>query len=89
MSAYPIRYRLDGPGPAAFLVECDGEYRIYARGELGGTIPQPQLRGMLATQGCRWVAATGEVTLKDADAGASLSRGLVGAAAGADLMAPV
>ena len=64
MPACTIRYRLDGPGPAAYLVDCDGQYHVYARGALGGAIPQPQLLGLLASRGCRWVPASGEILLK-------------------------
>jgi len=60
-TACAIRYRLDGPGPAAFLVDCDGELRVYARGNLGGVMPRGQLLAHLAARGCRWVPASGSV----------------------------
>lgn len=61
-----IRFRLDGPGPAAFLVDCGGELRVYARGGLGGVMPRGRLLALLAERGCRWVPASGSV-LVDAD----------------------
>lgn len=64
MAACAIRYRLDGPGPAAFLVECDGRLRLYTRGVLGGVMPKSRLLAVLAERGCRWVPATGEVVLE-------------------------
>jgi hypothetical protein len=63
MTACAIRYRLDGPGPAAFLVDCEGELRVYARGVLGGTMPRNRLLALLAERGCRWVPAAGSVEL--------------------------
>lgn len=63
MPACAIRYRLDGPGPAAFLVDCDGEFHVYARGSLGGAMPTGRLLALLAERGCRWVPAAGEVVL--------------------------
>jgi hypothetical protein len=63
MTACAIRYRLDGPGPAAFLVDCDGELRVYARGALGGVMPTSRLLALLAERGCRWVPASGAVEL--------------------------
>jgi len=65
MPACAIRYRLDGPGPATYLIDCDGEYRLYARGSLGAAITRPQLLGELASRGCRWVPASGEVSPAD------------------------
>jgi hypothetical protein len=61
MTACAIRYRLDGPGPAAFLVDCEGELRVYARGVLGGSMPRNRLLALLAERGCRWVPAGGSV----------------------------
>ena len=63
MPACAIRYRLDGPGPAAFLVDCDGELRVYARGALGGIMPTSRLLALLAERGCRWVPASGAIEL--------------------------
>ena len=63
MTACAIRYRLDGPGPAAFLVECEGELRVYARGTLGGAMPQSRVAAFLAERGCRWIPAGGEILL--------------------------
>ena len=61
MTACAIRYRLAGPGPAALLVDCGGQLRIYTRGVLGGTMPRSRLLAILAERGCRWVTADGEV----------------------------
>lgn len=66
LTACTIRFRLDGPGPAAFLVDCAGELRVYARGGLGGLMPRGRLLALLAERGCRWVPASGSV-LVDAD----------------------
>ena len=63
MTACAIRYRLDGPGPAAFLVDCEGQLRVYARGVLGGIMPTSRLLALLAERGCRWVPAAGAVEL--------------------------
>lgn len=61
MPACAIRYRLEGPGPAALLVDCGGQLRIYTQGVLGGTMPRSRLLAILAERGCRWVRAAGEV----------------------------
>lgn len=61
MPACAIRYRLEGPGPAALLVDCDGQLRIYTQGVLGGTMPRGRLLAILAERGCRWIPATGQV----------------------------
>jgi len=61
MTACAIRYRLDGPGPAALLVDCEGQLRIYTQGVLGGTMPRARLLAILAERGCRWIPASGEV----------------------------
>lgn len=63
LTACAIRYRLDGPGPAAFLVDCGGEMRVYARGGLGGVMPRGRLLALLAERGCRWVPASGIVPI--------------------------
>jgi len=61
MPACAIRYRLEGPGPAALLVDCGGQLHIYTQGVLGGTMPRSRLLAILAERGCRWVSAGGEV----------------------------
>ncbi len=61
MPACAIRYRLEGPGPAALLVDCGGQLRIYTQGVLGGTMPRTRLLAILAERGCRWERAAGEV----------------------------
>jgi hypothetical protein len=63
VSICAIRYRLDGPGPAAFIVECDGRYHLYTRGSLGAALPDYSLTAMLAARGYRWVPATGDLIL--------------------------
>jgi hypothetical protein len=73
MTACAIRYRLDGPGPATFLVDCDGELRVYARGVLGGVMPASRVLATLADRGCRWVPASGQVLLDRDDAGGEAS----------------
>ena len=65
MTACAIRYRLDGPGPAAFLVECDGELRVYARGALGAALPSERLLALLADRGSRWLPDSGSVEIPD------------------------
>jgi len=63
MTACAIRFRLDGPGPAAFLVECEGQLRVYTRGTLGGAMPMNRVAALLADRGCRWLPAGGELEL--------------------------
>ena len=65
MTACAIRYRLDGPGPATYLVDCEGQLRVYARGTLGGVMPASRLLAVLADRGCRWVPASGSVELAE------------------------
>lgn len=65
MTACVIRYRLDGPGPAAFLVDCNGNLRVYARGVLGGVMPPSRLMALLAERGCRWVPDSDRVDLDE------------------------
>ena len=64
MSTCAIRYRLDGPGPAAFIVECDGHHYLYTRGSLGAALPDQSLTAMLAASGYRWVPASGVLILE-------------------------
>ena len=64
MSHCAIRYRLDGPGPAAFIVECDGRYHMYTRGSLGAALPDHSLTAMLGARGYRWVPASGDLILE-------------------------
>lgn len=61
MTACAIHFRLDGSGPAALLVDCEGQLRIYTQGVLGGTMPRSRLLAILAERGCRWIPANGEV----------------------------
>ncbi len=64
MSTCAIRYRLDGPGPAAFIVECDGRHYLYTRGSLGAALPDHSVMAMLGARGYRWVPATGDLILE-------------------------
>ena len=64
MSTCAIRYRLDGPGPAAFIVECDGRYHLYTRGALGAALPDYSLTAMLGARGYRWVPASGDLIME-------------------------
>jgi hypothetical protein len=63
VSTCAIRYRLDGPGPAAFIVECDGRHHLYTRGALGAALPDYSLTAMLGARGYRWVPASGDLIL--------------------------
>jgi hypothetical protein len=64
VSTCAIRYRLDGPGPAAFIVECDGRYHVYTRGALGAALPDYSLTAMLGARGYRWVPASGDLIME-------------------------
>ncbi len=64
MTACAIRYRLDSSGPATFLVDCDGQLRIFTRGSLGGVVPRSLLLALLADSGCRWVPGQGTVEVE-------------------------
>jgi hypothetical protein len=64
VSTCAIRYRLDGPGPAAFIVECDGRYHLYTRGALGAALPDYSLTAMLGARGYRWVPASGDLIME-------------------------
>jgi len=66
MTSCAIRYRLDGPGPGAMLVDCGHGLRLVAREGLEGTMPQARLLAMLAERGLRWVPASGEVVVDEA-----------------------
>jgi hypothetical protein len=78
-----IRYRLDGPGPAAFIVECDGRNYLYTRGSLGAALPDQSLTAMLAASGYRWVPATGALILEQRRSGSRSETPLPLALAGA------
>lgn len=65
MVSYPIRYRFNGPGPAALLVECENELRMFCRGRLCAPLTEREVAVLLGGRGGRWVAATGEVTVDD------------------------
>ncbi len=67
MADCTIRYRLDGSGPVAYVVECAGRFHIYARGALGSAVSSDQLQALLAVRGGRWVPATGDISLERAN----------------------
>src|SRR5918999_1836983 len=64
VSTCALRCGLDGPGPAAFIVECDGRHYLYTRGSLGAALPEQSLTAMLAVSGYRWVPASGELVFE-------------------------
>jgi hypothetical protein len=63
MSTCSIRYRLNAPGPSAFIVECNGGMRMYTRGTLGGRMPDGYALALTASRASRWVPASGELIL--------------------------
>ncbi len=63
MSTCAIRYRLNAPGPSAFIVECNGGMRMYTRGTLGARMPDGYAVTLTAARASRWVPATGELIL--------------------------
>lgn len=65
MPACAIRYRLDGPGPATYLVECDGMFHLFTRGALGAALPAYRLPLLLDSRAQHWVPATGDLRLED------------------------
>ncbi|MDP9472899.1 MAG: hypothetical protein M3Q71_19935 [Chloroflexota bacterium] len=65
MPACAIRYRLDGPGPATYLVECEGMYHLFTRGGLGAALPAHRLPLLLDSRAQHWVPATGDISLGD------------------------
>ena len=67
MTACAIRYRLDGPGPATYLVDCDGQLRVYARGVLGVVMPASRLLAVLDDRGFLWVPVSGTGDFEELD----------------------
>ena len=65
MAAYTIRYRFNGPGPAALLVEFEDALRMYCRGRLSAPLTERNVAVLLGGRGARWVAVTGELTVED------------------------
>ena len=63
MSTCAIRYRLNAPGPSAFIVECNDGMRMYTRGMLGARMPDGYALALTGTRASRWVAASGELIL--------------------------
>lgn len=63
MSTCAIRYRLNAPGPSAFIVDCSGGMRMYTRGTLGAKMPDGYVNELLGARASRWVPASGELIL--------------------------
>ena len=63
MSTCAIRYRLNAPGPSAFIVECNGGMRMYTRGTLGGRLPEGYTMALVTSRSNHWVPASGELIL--------------------------
>jgi hypothetical protein len=63
MSTCAIRYRLNAPGPSAFIVECNGGMRMYTRGTLGGRLPEGYAMALIGSRTNHWVPASGELIL--------------------------
>ena len=63
MSTCAIRYRLNAPGPSAFIVECNGGMRMYTRGTLGGRLPEGYTMALVGSRSNHWVPASGELIL--------------------------
>lgn len=63
MSTCAIRYRLNAPGPSAFIVECNGGMRMYTRGTLGGRLPEGYTMALVGSRANHWVPASGELIL--------------------------
>ncbi|MDQ3541964.1 MAG: hypothetical protein M3440_14890 [Chloroflexota bacterium] len=63
MSTCAIKYRLNAPGPSAFIVECNGGMRMYTRGTLGERMPDGYAMALTGARGSRWVPASGELIL--------------------------
>lgn len=59
-----IRYRFNGPGPAALVVECGGEPRLYSRGTLSAPLPEGYPAELLTSRTGSWVAATGALIIE-------------------------
>jgi len=66
--ACAIRYRLDAGGPGVYLVECDGRFHFYSRGELGLQLHPQTVTTLLAGRGGRWVPAIGDIAAPGAPA---------------------
>ncbi len=85
MPACAIRYRLDGPGPATYLVECEGMYHLFTRGGLGAALPAHRLPLLLNSRAQHWVPASGDINLGDQ---ADFSGPLLDLHSSADWMSP-
>ena len=63
-TTWTIRYRHDGPGPAALLLESDGRVHLYARGKVGPPLSPAVLDALVHGRG-RWVTSSGRISLPD------------------------
>lgn len=68
MTACEIRYRLEGPGPSALLVDCGHGLQLVTSGVMEGTMPHARLLAILAERGCDWIPATGQVIVDERNA---------------------
>jgi hypothetical protein len=64
VSTCTIRYRFNGPGPAALVVECGGEPRLYSRGMLSAPMSEGHLAELLTSRTGSWVAAAGTLIIE-------------------------
>lgn len=76
MTNVPIRYRFDGPGPAALLVEIDGLLHMCTHGEVGEAMTSGRATALVAGRGSRWVPCGGTVLVADASAKDDIARDL-------------
>jgi hypothetical protein len=65
MTACEIRYRLEGEGPGALLVDCGHGLQLVTNGVMEGTTPRARLLAILAERGCDWVPASGRVMVDE------------------------
>jgi hypothetical protein len=65
MTSCTIRYRLDGPGPSALLVDCGDGLQLVTSGVMEGTMPCARLLAILAERGCDWIPASGEIVVPE------------------------
>lgn len=64
MTSCDIRYRLEGPGLSALLVNCAGEVRMHTNDRIAGALHRSRLLALLAESELRWVPASGKVMLE-------------------------
>ena len=65
MTSCEIRYRLEGQGPAALLVDCGEGLKLYTSGVMEGKMPRARLLAILAERGCDWVPASGQIDVEE------------------------